>query len=333
LSVSRAMADCEAPPIAAVPAGVQRPLWSVMIPTFNCAKYLRLTLESVLSQAPGPDDMQIEVVDDCSTKDDPEAVVKEMGKGRVLFHRKPQNGGAIANFNTCIERSHGHLIHILHGDDVVLPKFYSRLSETAEAHPDLAMIGSRSFDIDIDGIISGVSDRLLAFESGSRDASSLFYSNPIKTPSIVIRRAFYELHGGFLLSLIHCADWEMWARASGHGGAIIVPDVLCKYRLFPGNDTSRLARSADNLRDFLRYYGVMAARHADFDQYRAKSILIHLSRQQADKFRVNGDTEAYAHNLAFYKSIVPFYYRFPFVLPRALLRYLKRGINRLARLR
>ena len=63
------------PPISPVAEGLHRPLWSVMIPTFNCAKYLRQTLESVLVQDPGTEQMQIEVVDDCSTKDDPEAVV------------------------------------------------------------------------------------------------------------------------------------------------------------------------------------------------------------------------------------------------------------------
>ena len=51
------------PRIAPVPAGVRRPRWSVMIPTFNCAKYLRETLGSVLAQDPGPERMQIEVVD------------------------------------------------------------------------------------------------------------------------------------------------------------------------------------------------------------------------------------------------------------------------------
>ena len=73
--------DPTAPPpmISSVAAGIRCPSWSVMIPTFNCARLLRQALESVLSQDPGPDFMQIEVIDDCSTTDDPEAVVKEVG--------------------------------------------------------------------------------------------------------------------------------------------------------------------------------------------------------------------------------------------------------------
>ena len=114
------------PSIAPVSEAVNRPLWSVMVPTYNCANYLELTLKSVLEQDPGPEQMQIEVIDDRSTKDDPEAVVNEIGKGRVSFFRQPQNVGAQANFTTCVQRSRGHLVHILHGDDAVLPGFYRR---------------------------------------------------------------------------------------------------------------------------------------------------------------------------------------------------------------
>ena len=63
-----------------MPPGTDRPRWSVMIPTYNCADHLRAALAGVLAQDPGPEEMQIEVVDDAS-EDDPESVVAELGGG------------------------------------------------------------------------------------------------------------------------------------------------------------------------------------------------------------------------------------------------------------
>src|SRR5687768_13877620 len=109
------------PPFAPVPQGVNRPLWSVMIPAYNCSEYLEAALLSVLCQDPGPASMQIAVVDDASTDADVEALVATVGKGRVEYMRHPINVGSLQNFNTCIDRARGHYVHLLHGDDRVLP--------------------------------------------------------------------------------------------------------------------------------------------------------------------------------------------------------------------
>src|SRR5262249_8378351 len=149
-----------------VPEGARRPLWSVMIPTFNCAQYLVQCLESVLAEDPGTDTMHIEVVDDCSTTDDPEAVVKKVGRGRVLFHRKNRNEGATQNFNTCVKRSLGHLVHILHGDDWILPGFYSCIANMAKANPNTSFFACRSFLVSEEGLIVAVEKRLPELEKG-----------------------------------------------------------------------------------------------------------------------------------------------------------------------
>src|SRR5262249_41662962 len=93
----------DAPPrVPPPPESAKRPFWSVMIPIYNCREdYLRETLGSVLVQDPGADDMQIQVIDNCSTLGDPEAVVRELGGGRIEFHRQPSNLGIAANFNAC----------------------------------------------------------------------------------------------------------------------------------------------------------------------------------------------------------------------------------------
>ena len=69
------------PVIRPVEDSVDRPLWSVMIPAYNCYNTLGETITSVLMQAPGKDQMQIEVVDDGSTDGDVKALVDELGKG------------------------------------------------------------------------------------------------------------------------------------------------------------------------------------------------------------------------------------------------------------
>ena len=73
--------------ILLVPEGVSRPLWSVMIPIYKCADYLRETLASVLAQDLGSELMQIEVIEGHSTKDDPESVVRELAGDHVSFYR------------------------------------------------------------------------------------------------------------------------------------------------------------------------------------------------------------------------------------------------------
>src|SRR5438128_1183269 len=106
-----------------------------MVPTYNCAELARLTVESVLAQDPGAERMHIEVIDDCSTKDDPEAVVAEVGRGRVAFYRQPKNAGISTNFTTCLQRSRGEWVHVLHGDDLVRPGFYETIERVITAHP------------------------------------------------------------------------------------------------------------------------------------------------------------------------------------------------------
>jgi len=290
------------PRIEPVPEGVSRPLWSVMIPTFNCAKYLRQTLDSVLRQDPGEGQMQIEVVDDCSTQDDPEAVVQETGKGRVAFHRKPKNEGAIANFNTCLRRSRGHLIHILHGDDCIQPGFYDAVGRAQEHFSDVALIATRSFIMDEEGHFTEMTRRLPGLEMPSREINEFFLVTPIQCAGVVVRRCFYEKSGGFRTDLPHAADTEMWSRAVGKGGGVVLPQVLACYRNFSGNDTGRLMRTAENLRDRERLIEIWAEREHGFDREKAVNFMLRMALDQHDRFAALGDVSAARENLRFWQE-------------------------------
>ena len=241
-------------PIAPIPEGVPRPLWSVMIPTYNCARYLRETLASVLAQDPGSDVMQIEVVDDCSTEDDPLKVVQELGGGRVGFYRQLENVGNRKNFQTCLERSRGKLIHLLHGDDCVRDGFYRKMQTALEENPEVGAAFCRCINMDERGHWQNISP-LEQPESGilSNWLERLVENQRISTPSIVVRREIYEKLGAFDLRLPWTEDWEMWVRIAAHYPMWYEVEPLALYRTMrPGSLSESCGRNGKIYEDIRR---------------------------------------------------------------------------------
>jgi glycosyltransferase involved in cell wall biosynthesis len=236
-------------PVAPVPPGTQRPRWSVMIPTYKSTRHLRVALESVLAQAPAAAQMQIEVVDDGSPEPGAQQLVAQAAGERVAFFRKPRNAGLVANFNTCIERARGELVHILHDDDAVLPGFYGAMEEALARDETLGAAFSRYVGIDDHDRWTYVSPLMFpTSRTIGNPALQLGRRNLMRTPSVVVRRAVYERIGGFDARVSHTADWEMWVRIAAHYGIWYEERPLALYREHAGSDTTNLVRSGENLR-------------------------------------------------------------------------------------
>ncbi len=226
-----------------------RPLWSVMIPTYNCGAHLRVALASVLAQDPGPEVMQIEVVDDHSTDDDPAAVVQEIGSGRVGLFRQETNVGHTQNFATCLIRSRGKLIHLLHGDDYVLDGFYRKMARAFSEPLDIGAAFCRQIFLDDDRHSQDLSP-LEQRESGRyiNALERLAMEQRIMTPSIVVHREVYETLGSFDSRLVCSEDWEMWVRIAAHYPIWYEVQPLAAYRMHANSNTGRHVRSAEDIR-------------------------------------------------------------------------------------
>ena len=294
------------PVILPVPVPDARPKWSVMIPTFNGTRYLQQTLESVLAQDQGADNMQIEVIDDCSTTNDPEAIVKKVGRGRISFYRNPKNRGAISNFNACVERSRGQLIHILHQDNSILPGFYDCISRVAAKWPDVALYATRAFVVDEDGNIQSTTDRITSLEVPSNDIEPFFYATPIRTPAVVVRRDAYEMFGGFRPELVLLADCEMWLRAIEKGRGVICPAVLCNHRSSTTTETSRLQRSGEAALDIERLNTMLASKYPTFNVNRGARRVYDTAYVDAKLFERLGNIKAAEVNWRIWRDRVSF---------------------------
>jgi hypothetical protein len=195
--------------------------------------------------------MQIEVVDDYSTLDDPEAVVKELGKGRVQFYRQPENVGYIKNFETCLQRSRGQLIHLLHGDDCVRDGFYSKLQSAFEKNSEIGAVFCRHIGMDEQGHWLWISD-LEQSDSGilSNWLERIAVKQRIQTPSIVVQRDVYEKLGGFDRRFSCCGeDWEMWVRLAAHYPVWYEVKPLAMYRIHSKSLIRMSTRTGAEMRD------------------------------------------------------------------------------------
>ena len=193
-------------------------------------QYLKVTIESVLSQAFSADEMQIEVIDDGSTDGDVEGMVMELGGGRIGYYRQAQNVGSLKNFETCINRSRGHYIHILHGDDKLRPGFFKEITQLFKLYPNAGAAfsrftyidekGKKMFDHPAEQQEQGIlSDWLVKISTKNR----------IQYAAIVVKREVYETLGSFY-GLNYGEDWVMWVRIAQRYDVAYSPQILAEYR-------------------------------------------------------------------------------------------------------
>ena len=225
-----------------------------MIPTYKPrADYLEETLKSVLQQDPGPGQMQIEVVDDCSPDGAPVELVRRVAGDRVVVHQEPANNGLAGIWNRCIGLARGEWVHILHQDDVVLPGFYDRLYRGISCNPQAGMAFCRFAIVDANGHWK----ELGPLESSTPAVLDGWLERVatdcrVQCPAVAVRRATYERLGGFREDLVSVLDIEMWVRIAANVPVFYDPQILALFRRHGENQSVMDERTGANMQDMAR---------------------------------------------------------------------------------
>jgi Glycosyl transferase family 2 len=237
-------------PILAVSDPSSRPFWSVMIPTYNAGAWLEIALRSVLNQDPGPDRMQVAVVDDASPNGNAKATVERVGNGRVEFHGHDQNVGLAANWNRCLALSRGRWVHVLHQDDFVLPGFYDLLGRADQESSEVGSAFCQNAFVDELSNWHGLS-KLERRTAGLLESwlGQISHRQAVQCAAVVVKREVYEKIGGFRNDLCFVLDWEMWVRIAANFPVWYEPSVLACFRSHESSETSRLKSLGRTLAD------------------------------------------------------------------------------------
>lgn len=223
---------------------------SVLIPTYNRARYLGECIRSMLSQTVAP--AEIIVVDDGST-DGTMDVVRGFEDPRIRYIRQ-ENAGKCAALNRALPLASGDYIWLFDDDDVALPDSIERRLELIGTGSGYGFVGGGHV-YGHDGPDGGiVLDRTRNAKAYRQSAS--FYRVMVdcyfSLSSVLARRECYEKIGGFDESLSSSEDYDMLIRLAREFEFDVVPVPTFVVRTHNGTRGAASNRySADQRREKL----------------------------------------------------------------------------------
>lgn len=212
-----------------------RPLVSIVTPSYNSGKFIENCIKSVLNQ----DYPYIEhIIQDGSSTDRTKKILKiyqkSQYKHRIKIFIEPDNGQS-DGLNKALQKAKGEVILVLNADDELLPYSCSWGVFHLRANPDVAVVYGDVYSIDAKG-------KIVKELTGPR----YNYENLICIEIVpcaqtaFIRRSYFEKVGLRAdVTLKTCPDYEMWVRIGSKYPMKYVPGFVCKYRWHTGSEGHR----------------------------------------------------------------------------------------------
>ncbi|MBR3933198.1 MAG: glycosyltransferase family 2 protein [Clostridia bacterium] len=107
-------------------------LVSIIMPSYNTAKYISQSIESVLNQT--YTNWELIIVDDCSTDNTDEIIKTYLGDNRIIYLKNEKNSGAAVSRNYALREAKGKWIAFLDSDDIWLPEKLKKQISFMENH-------------------------------------------------------------------------------------------------------------------------------------------------------------------------------------------------------
>lgn len=179
-------------------------LVSVVLPTFNGAKYLAGAINSVIRQTYS--NWELIVVDDGSTDDTSRlAAVFSQTDDRVKIHHNTRNLGLPISLNVGMKSSSGQLLTWTSDDNICRPHALQTMVECFSGSPDVAFVYADYTVVDDQGQYL----RCVKVD----EISGLMRGNCIG-PCFMYRRQVHELVGDYDPCARLAEDYDYWLRVS-----------------------------------------------------------------------------------------------------------------------
>ncbi|BCY27248.1 glycosyltransferase family 2 protein [Flavobacterium okayamense] len=213
---------------------MEKPLVSVIIPTYNRAHFLRLTLESIASQT--YQNFEVHVIDDGSPNDEAQHVCEDFEK--VTYYKIENSGGPAKPRNLGIKNAKGKYFAFVDDDDIWLPTKLEKQVAILENNEDFGLVHGCCEVIDEKDVLQNkIIGRLRNIQDKHGDVKAKMIGRwTVMMPTSFVRKTVIE-KVGFFNEKIHAAseDVEFWTRCSFETNFYYLDEPLVYYRIHKNN--------------------------------------------------------------------------------------------------
>ena len=200
------------------------PKVSVVIPTYNHARYLPYALDSVINQ--GYPNLEVLVIDDGSY-DGTAELVKPYGSKINYIYK--ENGGTPSALNLGLSLATGKYVCWLSADDALIGEKVSKQVSLMESDPSLGFSYTSFVVIDASGT-KQYDVNSAYFTHKQEMVTKLMEGCFINGSSVMMRRSALEEIGNFDESLPQAHDYDLWFRFLRHYSCGFLEEPLLAYR-------------------------------------------------------------------------------------------------------
>ncbi len=206
------------------------PLVSIVTPSYNQARFLEQTIQSVLNQ----DYPHIEyIIVDGGSTDGSVDIIRRYADRLAWWVSEPDRGQTDA-INKGFARARGQIFAWLNSDDTLEPHAVREAVAYLQAHPEVGLVYGDANFIDEEGRVIG---RYPAAQTDYRRLRRGYVHIP--QPAAFFRASLWHQVGPLDPSFYFAMDYDLWVRIARISRLQYVPRVWANYRIHGDAKTMR----------------------------------------------------------------------------------------------